>query len=125
MDISPLPDLGVTIYVRTRRWTQAVMTLSLLTLAVASANSQTADQFTPVLVRPLTPTATPVLGTDGKYHVVYEFELMNAKPAAATLKKIEVLDARAPSVSIAAYEGGELIDPRQSRGSVYEPPKAV
>jgi len=68
-----------------------------------------ADQFTPVVVSPLAETTTPVLGTDGKYHVVYELTFSNARPVTATLKRIAVLDAETPAKSIAAYEGGELL----------------
>jgi hypothetical protein len=67
------------------------------------------DQFTPVVVSPLTQTTGSVLGTDDKYHVVYELLFTNTRPQPATLKKIEVLDVSNPSAVIAAYEEGELL----------------
>jgi len=85
-----------------------VMVLVLLPFVATSRNVQADDQFTPMVVSPLTPTTNSVLGTDGKYHAVYELVLSNTRPVPATLKKIEVLDARSPSMILAAYEGEAL-----------------
>src|SRR5262245_2549835 len=85
------------------------MTLMLLTLLAANWHARAADQFTPVMVAPFTPTNQPVLGTDGKYHAVYELELSNANRVTATLKKIEVLDAGNSTQVLASYEGSELL----------------
>lgn len=52
----------------------------------------------------------PVLGTDDRYHLVYEIELANAKLAPATLTRVEVLDAAAPSRVLASYSGSSLVD---------------
>ena len=71
--------------------------------------TQQDDQFTPVVVSPLTQTTESVLGTDGKYHVVYELLFTNTRPQPATLKKLAVLDANPPSSVIAAYEGNEFL----------------
>ena len=71
--------------------------------------SQSTDQFTPVVVSPLLPKTERVLGTDGKYHVVYELECTNTSQTTATLKTIEVLDDRDPSVALAVYEGDTLL----------------
>jgi Peptidase family M23 len=68
-----------------------------------------ADQFTPVLVSTLNPTSAAFLGTDGKQHVVYELQLVNANPTPATLRKIEVVEASDPTQVVAAYQGGELV----------------
>ena len=43
------------------------------------------DTLTPVLVRPVSSIVAPVLGGDGRYHVVYELWLTNAKALPATL----------------------------------------
>jgi hypothetical protein len=52
---------------------------------------------------------SPVLGTDGKRHVVYELQLTNAKPVPATLQEIQVLDAARPAAApIAAFIGDDL-----------------
>jgi hypothetical protein len=71
--------------------------------------SQSPDQFTPVVVSPLLPETQRVLGTDGQYHVVYELAFANTRQTPATLMKLEVLDARDPSVPLAAYEGETLL----------------
>ncbi len=50
--------------------------------------------YTPVLAQLLAPNdPAPVLGTDRKYHVVYELRLANRGPIPATLQKLDVLDA--------------------------------
>ncbi len=50
------------------------------------------DQYTSIIARPITSMATPVLGSDGKYHVAYELILQNASPALrATLTRVDVL----------------------------------
>ena len=53
------------------------------------------DSFTPLVARTLAPATAPVLGTDGKYHVVYELALTNAKPVTVTMQKVEVSMAAA------------------------------
>jgi Peptidase family M23 len=67
-----------------------------------------ADQFTPVLVSAMSPSAGAVLGTDGKRHVLYELVITNANLTPATLQKIEVLDASNLSHAVATYEGNSL-----------------
>jgi Peptidase family M23 len=71
--------------------------------------SQSPDQFTPVVVSPLLPETQRVLGTDGHDHVVYELAFANTRQTPATLMTLEVLDARDPSVPLAAYEGETLV----------------
>jgi hypothetical protein len=83
--------------------------ISLLLVLPAMGQEPGPDQFTPVLVSPLTGSTQPFLGTDGKYHVDYELVVTNAKPTPATLKKIDVLDAGKPSAVIAAYQGDTLL----------------
>jgi Peptidase family M23 len=67
------------------------------------------DQFTPVLVSTLTPTNGVFRGTDGKQHVVYELEFLNANATPATLQKIEVLDEKDASHVVATYQGAQLV----------------
>jgi len=67
------------------------------------------DTFTPVVVQPLGTRHVAVPGTDGLVHVVYELELANTKPAAATLQRIDVLDADHPSRVLASYAGPSLV----------------
>jgi hypothetical protein len=83
--------------------------MPLLLLLPAMGQEVAPDQFTPVLVSPLTSSTQPFLATDGKYHVDYELVVTNAKPTTATLKKIEVLDADKPSAVIASYQGDTLL----------------
>lgn len=68
-----------------------------------------ADTFTPVVVQPLGTRHFAVPGTDGLMHVVYELELTNTKPAAATLQRIDVLDAGDPARVLASYAGPSLV----------------
>jgi len=67
------------------------------------------DTFTPVVVQPLGARHVAVPGTDGLVHLVYELELANTKPAAATLQRIDVLDADHPSRVLASYAGSSLV----------------
>jgi hypothetical protein len=66
------------------------------------------DQWTPVVASTLDSGAAPVLGTDGRLHVVYELELTNAKPVPATLQEIRVLDANQPDRVLASFAGDDL-----------------
>jgi hypothetical protein len=79
----------------------------LVVLLSACATSK-ADDFTPLLVSPLTANARPVLGADGRMHIVYELVLTNANPTPATLRKIEVIDGSSSKV-FASYEGQQLL----------------
>ena len=54
---------------------------------IFAINAPAADQFTPVVVSPLTAAAIPFTGTDGKIHIVYELVLTNANATPATLQK--------------------------------------
>jgi hypothetical protein len=85
-----------------------LFTISLLLALVLRAMPAT-DQFTPVLVYTLNSGSAAFLGTDGKQHLVYELELVNANATPATLRKIDVLDASAPARVVATYEGSELL----------------
>jgi len=86
---------------------------ALLLVLPAAGQKSSPDQFTPVIVSPLTGSTRPFPGTDGKYHVVYELVVTNTKPTPATLKKVEVLDARSQGVQstavLASYEGDALV----------------
>lgn len=95
-------------------WSALRFLMSALLLVLPAAGQKSGpDQFTPVIVSPLTGNTRPFPGTDGKYHVVYELVLTNTKPTPATLKKIEVLDARSQGVQstavVSSYEGDALV----------------
>src|SRR5215472_13652516 len=87
----------------------AVVLFSGLFRAVGSEPNQPALQWTSVVMSPLTPQAEPVLGVDGKYHAVYELEVMNTSPVIATLKQVMVLDGRDQDRVLATYEGSGLL----------------
>ena len=64
--------------------------------------------YTPVLAQLLAPNnPAPVLGTDRKYHVVYELRLANRGPIPATLQTLDVLDSDS-RVSVHAFQGADL-----------------
>jgi hypothetical protein len=50
-----------------------------------------------------------VRGTDGRFHVLYELQLTNAKAAPATIQGLDVLDAARPSRVVARFAGAGLV----------------
>ncbi len=84
-----------------------LLLLFVIVLLGAHASSRS-DQFTPLVVSPLTTNAQPFHGTDGRVHLVYELVLTNTSPTPATLKKIEVVDGSNPSKTLASYYGRGL-----------------
>lgn len=95
--------------------------------SAASASARPLDAFTPVTVSLMGTSHSPVLGTDGLYHVVYELELTNTKIAPATLRRIDLLDADAPTRFLASYMDREIIarlrtlEPLPAESAVIEP----
>jgi hypothetical protein len=75
------------------------------------------DQYTPLIVSPLTPGTHAFLGTDGKMHLVYELVLTNASPTSATLQKVEAVDASDPSHVLASWEGKTLLTDLRTTGN--------
>jgi hypothetical protein len=72
--------------------------------------SQGEDAFTPVTVSFVgADSATPVLGSDGRYRAVYELILTNTKPVPASLDAVDVLDA-ANDTKLLGLKGEDLID---------------
>ena len=51
------------------------------------------DAYTPVLVQVNNPPTVPVAGTDGRFHVAYNLLLQNASQVAASIRKLDVVDA--------------------------------
>jgi hypothetical protein len=80
-----------------------------LLLALAACSAAAKDHFTPVIASALTSSVTPVVGTDGQQHLVYELVITNTNPTPATLNKITVLDASNPAKVIATFEGDALL----------------
>ena len=70
---------------------------------------------------------SPVLGTDGLYHLVYELDVTNTNVAPATLRRIDVVDADASTHLLASYMDQELIarlrtlQPLPAASAVLEP----
>ena len=77
-------------------------------VAFASTAKAESEQFTPVIVSPLTPGTQAFLGTDNRKHVVYELVLTNTNPTEATLQKVEAVDAANPANVIATWQGSDL-----------------
>ena len=90
------------------RRTVGLIALMLTVLSLAGGGESN-DQFTPVVVSPFLQKTHRVLGTDGQDHVVYELTLTNTSHETATLKKIEILDARDPSRVLGTYESETLL----------------
>ncbi len=93
-----------------------VAALVLLVLLPTDLNS-TSDVFTPLVASALTSNVRPFQGTDGRLHFVYELVLTNGNATAATLKKIEVLDASGSSKLLAGFDGEELLKHLRTTGS--------
>ena len=66
------------------------------------------DQFTAVLAGFVGDELVPVPGTDGRWHVVYELELTNAKHVPATIEGVEVLDLDHPDRVLRSFSGKTL-----------------
>jgi hypothetical protein len=68
-----------------------------------------------------------VPGTDGRRHLVYEYELTNTKAVPATIKRVDILDAAAPGRMLASWTGKNLIarlrtlDPSPATSAVINP----
>jgi hypothetical protein len=75
------------------------------------------DQFTPLVASALTANVRPFQGTDGRLHLVYELVLTNSSPTAATLKKVEVVDAANASKTLASYDGQGLLSHLRTTGN--------
>lgn len=95
----------------------ACVALAIVVLGVSSASStgdrpvappEAADAVTPVTATTLSSSGAPVLGTDERWHVVYELRLANAFPQPATLQGIDVLDADDESRVVETFSGADL-----------------
>src|SRR3984893_9402173 len=93
----------------------SLLLLFVIVLLSAHASSRS-DQFTPLVVSPLTTNTRPFHGTDGRVHLVYELVLTNTSPTPATLKKIEVVDGSNPSKTLASYDGTGLLSCLRTTG---------
>lgn len=58
---------------------------------IAQGYRSDVDAFSPLVITALAPEPIPVIGTDGKAHVVYEVQVLNASPLPATITQVETL----------------------------------
>ena len=75
-----------------------------------TVNGVAPQQFTPVIASTIGPETAPVRGTDGRWHVVYELQLTNAKPVPATIRRVVVLDEADRDRVITRFQGKRLVD---------------
>ncbi len=100
---------------------------SLLLLAASVA---TGDVYTPLVVSAFRPRTTPVLGTDGRFHAVYELVPVNTRPAPATLTRVTVSEAAAPGKTLVVFDATALaprirtLDNRPAPSASLEPNQA-
>ena len=71
------------------------------------ASSGADDELTPVTATTLSSSSAPVLGTDGRWHVVYELQLANVGPQPSTVERIDVLDGDDSRV-VQTFAGADL-----------------
>ena len=67
------------------------------------------ERFTPLIIRTLGPDPVPVPASDGKLHVVYELEVLNAAPRPATITSVETLADGPESRVVAALRGDQVV----------------
>ncbi len=72
---------------------------------------QVPDAYTAVVAHPLSAPTFPFLGSDGKYHIAYDLQLTNGSRQPATIEKVDVVDAAAPTTVITSLAGTQLVDP--------------
>ena len=68
------------------------------------------DNYTALILTPVTSGAFPFAGTDGRYHIAYDLQLTNASSVPATLDKVEVVDGADPTKVIASFSGAQLLE---------------
>lgn len=66
------------------------------------------DVVAPLVITTLSPDPIPVMGTDGKIHVAYEIEVLNAGPKPATITRIETLAGGPDGAAVAALGTHEI-----------------
>lgn len=73
-----------------------------------AVSSPAAARWTPLVARTLTP-AVVVPAVDGRRHLVYELEVLNATRSPASLLGVEVLDPAKGEQVLASFQGAELL----------------
>lgn len=67
------------------------------------------EEYTALVVEVVGTETAPVLGTDERWHVVYELRILNVRPVEAELTAIDVVDYDDPERSVARLEGESLV----------------
>jgi murein DD-endopeptidase MepM/ murein hydrolase activator NlpD len=85
------------------------------------------DVVAPLVITTLTPDPIPVEGTDGKFHVAYEVEVLNAGPRPASITQVETLANGPEGVTVAKIGQQEVVTrtiliPNYAPGPVSEIP---
>lgn len=109
-----------------RRSPFLVLVVSALVAGCSSASTETAppattsdsgilagyptdlDVVSPLLISALAPAPVPVMGTDGKVHVVYELEVLNFSPREATPTLLETVVGGPDGEVVSTLEGEDL-----------------
>lgn len=94
-----------------------VITLSCNQVPNSNTDPATPDDFTPVIGAIIGQDSAPVKGSDGRWHVVYELLLTNAKAVTATLQKITVVAGSDSSRILATFEEEDLVKNLRTLGS--------
>jgi len=111
--IRPLVVTTIIPPMRTRPYLAAFFAVALFS---ASAAPQP-DQFTPLVVAPLTANTRSFHGTDGKTHLTYELVLTNTNPTPATLQRVVIVDASDQSKALASFDGRRLLSHLRTTGA--------
>src|SRR5262245_60108256 len=75
--------------------------------ATATAQGPVPDEFSPILMSSLT-NPWPVEGSDGRFHVVYEVQLVNASSLSWDVTRVSIVDG-ANSRSVKARWSGSKV----------------
>ena len=87
-------------------------------------SNSTENQFTPIVVSLLT-EPHPVLGSDDRYHLIYELQLTNPVPLPWQINSIEVLNGGHPDQLLAEFSGDTVAEkneilPTRESGNTLE-----
>jgi len=76
-------------------------------LVTAPAAGAAQDEFTPIIQSAISPP-NPVKGSDGRYHLVYEVQAVNATSLPMTVRSIAIRSAGARGRTLARWSGGRV-----------------
>jgi hypothetical protein len=68
------------------------------------------DQISPLLISALAPEPIAFLATDGKYHLAYELQVINASPRPATLTSVETIADDVGGAVVHTVDSDELAE---------------